>query len=394
MFLIRILRWLFGWVCFEAEGGFPERLLNLAARDRINLWGVRRKGVALKACCPAREYRRLRRPVHRAGMRMHVTGKHGLPFYIHRYQARPGVAAGLLAFILVLQLFARRTWVVKVRGNEKLESDQILSVMEGFGVREGADLSKLDIPALQLEALKALPDLAWCTVNLNGSVAYVDVAERIPSPELPKTSPPSNIKASCDGRIVSVEAYSGQAVVQKGDAVVKGMLLVSGVIDSKIGPILKRSQARVLAETTKTFEVRVPLRETLAMPSGRVIDRTSLHLFTLNIPLYTDGPIDEQTNVTVSRRLLTANGMELPLGFISRRYEILQPTEIVRSKEEAAALAKQQMDEKVNAELSSAQIESSNENGDVADGNYVLKGEYVCIMDIGVEEPLNIENGT
>ena len=37
MFIIRVLRWLLGWVEFEAEGGFPERLLNLAARGGIPL---------------------------------------------------------------------------------------------------------------------------------------------------------------------------------------------------------------------------------------------------------------------------------------------------------------------------------------------------------------------
>lgn len=39
MFLIRLLRWLFGFVRWEAEGGFPERLLNLAARPGAPLVG-------------------------------------------------------------------------------------------------------------------------------------------------------------------------------------------------------------------------------------------------------------------------------------------------------------------------------------------------------------------
>lgn len=33
MYLMRFFRWLLGWVSFEAEGGFPERLLNLCARS-------------------------------------------------------------------------------------------------------------------------------------------------------------------------------------------------------------------------------------------------------------------------------------------------------------------------------------------------------------------------
>ena len=50
MFLIRLLRWLFGFVRWEAEGGFPERLLNLAARQELPLWGVSRQGETLSAC--------------------------------------------------------------------------------------------------------------------------------------------------------------------------------------------------------------------------------------------------------------------------------------------------------------------------------------------------------
>ena len=51
MFIIRFLRWLFGWAEFEAEGGFPERLLNLAARGGVTLWNTGRHGASLQACC-------------------------------------------------------------------------------------------------------------------------------------------------------------------------------------------------------------------------------------------------------------------------------------------------------------------------------------------------------
>lgn len=79
MFLIRFMRWLFGWVKLEAEGGFPERLLNFTAIEGIEMWGVCRQGVKLTACCPAHQYKRLRLPARRTGMRIHVKKKHGLP---------------------------------------------------------------------------------------------------------------------------------------------------------------------------------------------------------------------------------------------------------------------------------------------------------------------------
>lgn len=391
MFFIRFLRWLFGWVRFEAEGGFPERLLNLIARENITIWGVGCRGIKLIACCPMREYHRLRSPARRAGMRMHVVEKHGAPVFLRRYRARTGIVAGFASFILILQLLSQRIWVIEVRGNDKVSAKEILAAMDELGVREGMDLSRLDIPALQLEAIKKLPELGWCTVNLNGSVAYIDVAERVTAPERTNNSQPSNIKAAHDGRIISIEAYSGQAMVQKGDTVTTGTLLVSGVIESKIGPILQRSQAKVLAETTHRIEVRIPLHETCIQPSGRVIFRPCFHLFSLNIPLYTDGPIDDEYSLTVERHLLTANGMDLPIGFINRRYILWQKAEVTRTEEEAASLAEQQLDEKANNELSAAQITSSDKNAVVQDDSYILTGEYKCVEDIGKEEKLLLE---
>lgn len=391
MFLVHILRWLFGWVGLAAEGGFPERLLNLAAREGIDLWGVRRKGMTMVACCPVGQYKRLRSPARRAGMRMHVTSRHGVPFTIRRYRSRAGIAVGLAAFYFILQLFSQRIWVVEVRGNKKVASDEIITVMQGFGVREGADLSSLDIPSLQLKALEQLPNLAWCVVNLKGSIAYIDVTERVPKPELSDHDRPSNIKATRDGRIVSVEVYTGQAMVRSGDAVARGMLLVSGVIDSKVGPILRRSQARILAQTSRRLVVGVPIKEKLLLPAGRQILRPSLHLFTIEIPMYTDGKIEQKNRLTVSKNMLEINGIELPVGIVNRRYELLAMKEITRTEQEASVLAGQRLEAKKNNELAAVQILSAKETGSVKNGQYIITGEYTCIEDICMEEQLLVE---
>ncbi len=325
---------------------------------------------------------------------MHVTEKHGAPFWARRYRERAGVAVGLAAFLLVLQLFAQRTWVIEVRGNDKVKSEDILAVMETLGVREGRNLGDLDIPALQLAALKELPDLAWCVVNLKGSVAYVEVTERIPTPELSNADEPSNIKAARDGRIVSIQTYTGQALVKEGDAVARGMLLVSGVVETNAGPVFRRSQARILAQTERRLEVSVPLKETRLLPSGEELLRPSLRLFTLEIPLYTDGPIEEQTALTSTKHMLRAGGIDLPVGIVNRRYAFIVPTEIVRTEEEAAALAAQRLAERVENELSAAEITDRRETGGMKDGCYVRTGVYTCIEEIGIEEQLLIGDGT
>ena len=57
--LITFLRMLFGFVEFEAIGGFPERFLNLCYINGITLWNVQNDGVKVKACTPIKAYRNI-----------------------------------------------------------------------------------------------------------------------------------------------------------------------------------------------------------------------------------------------------------------------------------------------------------------------------------------------
>ncbi|MCI8553901.1 MAG: sporulation protein YqfD [Clostridiales bacterium] len=390
MFLIHFLRWLFGFVRWEAEGGFPERLLNLASRQHIRLWGVERHGTFLSACCFARSYRRMRPLSRKSGMRMRLKQKQGIPFFLHRYRARAGIAAGLAVYFLLLQLLSQRIWVIDVSGNERVPEKAILDVVEQMGVVQGGDGEQLDIPTIQLAALQQLPDLAWLTVNLEGSTAHVEVSERIPTPELEDPNRPSNIKAARDGRIIRMEVTGGQAVAQTGDAVVKDMLLVSGVVDNASGAVLKRSRARILAQTRRELIVEVPLAETRLLPTGRTVYRPTLQLFGLKIPLYTDGPIDGEFILTEEAHPLTSGHIRLPVGFSDRLYTLLAPREVIYTEEEAAALAQSQLNERVRAELTGVEIQSSSQSERVENGVYILTGLYDCIEDIAVEEQLLI----
>jgi len=392
MLLVRLIQWLTGWIRFEAEGGFPERLLNLSARGGIDLWSMSRSGITLSACCPARAYRSLRAPARRAGMCMHVTERHGAPFFLRRWQKRTGIIAGVIVFAVIINIFSSRIWVIQVRGNDTVSSEQITAVLEKYGICEGVNPSRLVTEQIQLEAIGELPELAWFTVNLSGSTAYIDVAERVDAPEMVPSDAPSNIKAACDGRIISVEAYTGQALVNPGDAVIKGALLVSGVVESKTGAMFRRSHAKIMAETHREIEVVIPLSETVSQPVGEAIFRPYLHLFSLDIPLFTDGVIDATVypDGVINRAPVTINGIPLPIGFVYTQYEKHEAVTITRTEQQAAALATDKLAE-LELDFGAAEIRMATRTGELRGDVYVLTGRYECIEDIAMEEPLLVE---
>ena len=179
-------------------------------------------------------------------------------------------------------------------------------------------------------------------------------------------------------------------MVQVGDAVVKDMLLVSGVVENTAGAVFKRSQGRVLARTERELEVRVPLQETRLLPTGRSVYRPTLQLFGLHIPLYTDGEVEGDYSLTTRRHPVVANGVNLPLGYTEEIYTMLSPQEVRYSETEAAALAAAKLDAREAGELAGTDIQSTSRNGRVENGYYILTGTYVCIEDIGVEEQILI----
>lgn len=152
--------------------------------------------------------------------------------------------------------------------------------------------------------------------------------------------------------------------------------------------MLKRSQGRVLAQTERELEVRIPLQETRLLPTGRSVYRPTLHLFGLYIPLYTDGEVEGDYALTVRRHPLIAYQTVLPLGYNEEIYTVLSPQEVRYSEEDAASLAAVRLDERESSELAGAEIQSSTRSGRVENNLYILTGRYTCIEDIGVEEQI------
>lgn len=391
MFLMRLWRFFAGWVEWEAEGGFPERFLNLAARDGIPLDHTKRQGSLMLGYCYARHYRRLRPLARRSGVRLRVTARHGIPFRTRRYRRRWGLAAGLAVYILLLQILPRYIWSVDVGGNTTVSAARIEAVMQELGVYVGAARTSFDLRTIQLQAIEALPELSWLTVNLEGSIAHIEVNERITAEDLPDPDQPTNLKAACDGRVVSTRIVEGQAMVQEGDAVVKGMLLASGIVDTTRGPLLKHARGEVLAETTHTFTVGIPLEEVQELPQNDGIFRPTLQLFSLRIPLYTSHPLPEAYTERVYDHSLVAAGVRLPIGFSDRYYYPLKPTTVKRTQAEAAALAEQALQEWKAGQLADAEIRRESRNEAFDGATYSLTVTYSCVENIAVEEPILLQ---
>ncbi|MBQ2753520.1 MAG: sporulation protein YqfD, partial [Firmicutes bacterium] len=76
-------------------------------------------------------------------------------------------------------------------------------------------------------------EVAWASVEISGTKAYVRIVEKIKETEIADRKTPVDIIADNDGVILSIAASSGTPKVKEGDVVSKGDLLISSEIEIK-----------------------------------------------------------------------------------------------------------------------------------------------------------------
>ena len=64
--------------------------------------------------------------------------------------------------------------------------------------------------------LRDSPNIAWISVNVKGSVAYVEVREYKPG-GAEESKEPANVIAATGGKITQVSVFRGRAAVKIGD---------------------------------------------------------------------------------------------------------------------------------------------------------------------------------
>lgn len=391
--MLKILRWLRGYVTFEAKGPFPERFLNLTLRADILLWDpVGEKG-RLRAKTSLSDYRSLHPLAKRSGVRLHAKKRMGLPFIIHKNKKRTGLAAGVVCFFVLVQILSMFVWNIEISGLNHLSETQVRTALANQGLTTGVLKSSLDIQRLERDTTLEIGQVGWMSVNLIGSTAYVELSESYTPPEFIPKDMPCNIKASADGQILRMDIAKGAAAVKTGDGVIKGQLLVSGVVENTQGVAsLQHSEAKVYAQTLHEKEITVPFQRTQELPTGNQVSRMEGRLFNIRFPL-TMLFIPNENYIKQTRLdnyLLNGNG--LPFSVYTENWYEYCPQEQTLTKEEAERSAYTQLALFEAFELLDTDIQDRRTAIKTTKDALILTASYTCVQDIAVKSEIGIEN--
>ena len=339
MWIIRLFRYIFGYVLVAFSGDFCERMLNLCAKNHITLWNIKRKDDKIFANISVKNFKNVRKVRGKSRVKIKIIKKIGIPFIFKKYKFRIGIPVGFAVFIGILIFLQLFVWQIYIVGNENTSQQTILNACDKLGIRIGTPIKNINTLKQKEELLLNLDSLAWVSLNIEGCRLTINVSEI--RNENAHSSQPSNLYAKFDGVIEKITVKSGVACVKPGDAVLKGDLLVSGKNELINAGVIEytQSQAQVLAVTEHTFSTKIKKRYIELTKTGKEKQKKVLNFFGINIPLYL-GNVKTPYIYETTDKTLTLFKEKMPLSIRTKKFFELEFNEISLTKEQAIKKAR------------------------------------------------------
>ena len=232
--LFSLFHFLTGYCRVVLSGVNQERFLNLCVGKQILLWNIKKEGSHYIFCVSSGGYRELSEIAKKTGSTYRCAYKKGAPYLFYRYKKRKVLLLSILfcgAFFLVMSCFI---WQVQAVGSYSHSEEELLDYLKEQGIHSGTRISKISCARLEEQIRKDFEDIAWVSCERKGTLLKVRVKETLDvqtEKVEEKEKTPCNLIAAKPGKIDSILVRSGSAVVNPGDRVKAGDVLISGIVE-------------------------------------------------------------------------------------------------------------------------------------------------------------------
>ena len=234
MFIKLLVRLLFGYVRIEVEGYYIERFINICTNSKILIWNLKReKGVKLYLSIGVNDFKKLSAIARKTNCKIKILRKKGIPFLLNRYKKRKIFAIFLILVMLIIFISSKYVWNVNISVKDDLQLENIEEDIKLLGISKGVKKDEIDTDKVINELRLKRDDIAWVGIDIEGTTVKINIVKADKAPNIVNNSDYCNIVASKSGVIQKIIAQNGTAVVNVGDTVQKGDILIAGYMEGK-----------------------------------------------------------------------------------------------------------------------------------------------------------------
>lgn len=281
----------------------------------------------------------------------HIVKYYGKKNIVNIYENNKYVLLSLIISFMLLFLLCNTIFDIKINSDDK----DIVNIINDSLSDNGIDVYKRKVSFDKLNSIKnkILEDnkdtLEWIEIREKGCIYYIDVTPRVKSNNNADNSLPSDIVAEKDGVIKHIVVHRGSKVIDNGDYVKKGDILISGNIIKNENVIDKvHSEGVIYAETWKTVNISIPFKR-IDYVYKKTINHYYLDIFGHKFTI--SGKYDSDN--TINKKSIVLDKPYLFFKLYKEEKKIYDYNEVILNKEEAYNEALNRSIDVINKKLSS-----------------------------------------
>ena len=222
-----------GTICVRVSGTQTGRFLSVLAARGILYENVIYRESNILLDMPAGRFREAVICAKKTGVRLRILSKRGLPFWLFRQRRKKWTALLVLPMIVLVFIFPCFIWTIEIEGLKSITQFEMLNRLEKMGVKEGIWKKEISLEEAENYLLLNYNDLSFLSLSLEGTTLKVLAEESIKPPKMRERTEPCDLVAKETCIIYSIVTEKGTPVIQAGDVVQKGDLLIRGEVIQK-----------------------------------------------------------------------------------------------------------------------------------------------------------------
>lgn len=387
----KLLQYVSGYVNIKIEGYYIERFINICTTKQILLWNLKREdSITLHASVEVSNFKELRQICKKTKCKMKIEGKKGLPFTIKKYKKRKVFILFLILIIVSIITLSRFIWNIEVTGNETINTEEILALVEqeglAIGKLKGGINTKEIINKIRLER----DDVAWVGITIKGTNAVIEIVEADKKPDIVDEEEYCNIVSDKDAIITKVSAQNGTPLVKEGDVVTKGDVIIEGKMEGKYtDPQYVHAQGEIQAKVWYTSTQKVALKEVQKQETGNQETKYSVKINNFQINLQKSVPkFEKYDTIETYKKLKLFSDFYLPIEIVENTYKEYEEVVVIHSVEEAKQIGIDRAAEELKEEIEGKEIVNKQVNVKAEADSIEVEVIYEVEESIGVEEKI------
>lgn len=345
--LIKLFRWLRGYLLIRMKGQSPERFINLCSNRKIYIWNMKYVESNYEFNVMLKDYKKMKPLAKKTGAIPTIKKKVGLPFFTYHYKKRKGFVAGILIFCIALYILSLYIWDINLQGGHFYTQEAMIKFLKQHNVYSGIQKKNIDCQEIEEIIRGTYKDIGWVSAEIKGTRLIIKITEtKIPEPAITATDP-CHIIASKDCIITKMVTRTGTPTVDIGSVVKKGDVLVSGIVDI-VGDyeeeVVKKpviADADVIGKTYYDYIDTFSLNYIKKQYSGNNKTGYDISLLLKKINIYNPSNPYDKYDIIVNRFILHLNkNFYLPIEYSIIKYQEYTEVKEKYTKAEAEEIAR------------------------------------------------------